>query len=45
MFSGAALAERSWKGLEQNLGKTPVTKATKGRKGIAISYEEEPPNE
>ncbi|CAJ1081867.1 2-(3-amino-3-carboxypropyl)histidine synthase subunit 2 [Xyrichtys novacula] len=35
------LAERSWKGLEQKLGETPVVKAVKGRKGIAIAYEEE----
>lgn len=35
------LATRSWKGLEQNLGETPVSKAVQGRKGIAIAYEEE----
>ncbi|XP_076577521.1 2-(3-amino-3-carboxypropyl)histidine synthase subunit 2 [Chaetodon auriga] len=35
------LAERSWRGLEQKLGETPVVKAGKGRKGIAIAYEEE----
>ncbi|XP_059840077.1 2-(3-amino-3-carboxypropyl)histidine synthase subunit 2 [Hypanus sabinus] len=35
------LATRSWKGLEQNLGETPVSKAVEGRKGIAIAYEEE----
>ncbi|KAK5850078.1 hypothetical protein PBY51_014359 [Eleginops maclovinus] len=35
------LAERSWRGLEQNLGATPVVKAVEGRRGIAIAYEEE----
>ncbi|KAI3355095.1 hypothetical protein L3Q82_017964 [Scortum barcoo] len=35
------LSERSWRGLEQKLGETPVVKAVKGRKGIAIAYEEE----
>ncbi|TKS87930.1 2-(3-amino-3-carboxypropyl)histidine synthase subunit 2 [Collichthys lucidus] len=35
------LATRSWRGLEQKLGETPVVKAGKGRKGIAIAYEEE----
>ncbi|KAM9417189.1 2-(3-amino-3-carboxypropyl)histidine synthase subunit 2-like [Salvelinus alpinus] len=36
------LAGRSWQGLEQKLGETPVVKALEGRKGIAIAYEEEP---
>ncbi|XP_051867897.1 2-(3-amino-3-carboxypropyl)histidine synthase subunit 2 [Pristis pectinata] len=35
------LKTRSWKGLEQKLGETPVSKAVEGRKGIAIAYEEE----
>ncbi|XP_022609749.1 2-(3-amino-3-carboxypropyl)histidine synthase subunit 2 [Seriola dumerili] len=35
------LAERSWRGLEQKLGETPVVKAVEGRRGIAIAYEEE----
>ncbi|XP_074477247.1 2-(3-amino-3-carboxypropyl)histidine synthase subunit 2 [Sebastes fasciatus] len=35
------LAERSWRGLEQKLGETPVVKAVGGRRGIAIAYEEE----
>ncbi|KAF1372822.1 hypothetical protein PFLUV_G00253850 [Perca fluviatilis] len=35
------LAERSWRGLEQKLGETPVVKAVQGRRGIAIAYEEE----
>ncbi|KAJ8010677.1 hypothetical protein DPEC_G00077610 [Dallia pectoralis] len=36
------LSSRSWQGLEQKVGETPVVKAVKGRKGIAIAYEEEP---
>ncbi|XP_071387714.1 2-(3-amino-3-carboxypropyl)histidine synthase subunit 2 [Centroberyx affinis] len=35
------LAGRSWQGLEQKLGQTPVVKAVEGRKGIAIAYEDE----
>ncbi|XP_077591891.1 2-(3-amino-3-carboxypropyl)histidine synthase subunit 2 [Stigmatopora nigra] len=35
------LATRSWRGLEEKLGETPVRKAVEGRKGIAIAYEEE----
>ncbi|XP_068199999.1 2-(3-amino-3-carboxypropyl)histidine synthase subunit 2 [Antennarius striatus] len=35
------LAERSWRGLEQKLGETPVVKAGNGKRGIAIAYEEE----
>ncbi|RXN17345.1 diphthamide biosynthesis 2 [Labeo rohita] len=35
------LAGRSWQGLEPKLGQTPVVKAVKGRRGIAIAYEEE----
>ncbi|KAM9713170.1 2-(3-amino-3-carboxypropyl)histidine synthase subunit 2 [Menidia menidia] len=35
------LAGRSWRGLEQKLGETPVVKAAEGRRGIAIAYEEE----
>ncbi|KAJ8276936.1 hypothetical protein GJAV_G00069550 [Gymnothorax javanicus] len=45
--NGAAasfLQGRSWQGLEQNLGKTPVVKAVEGRRGIAIAYEEEGKN-
>lgn len=40
-FSASFLGERSWRGLEQKLGETPVVKAGRGRKGIAIAYEEE----
>ncbi|XP_062437396.1 2-(3-amino-3-carboxypropyl)histidine synthase subunit 2 [Rhea pennata] len=35
------LESRSWRGLEQQLGKTPVSKAVQGRRGIAIAYEDE----
>uniref|UniRef100_A0A3B3TZH4 2-(3-amino-3-carboxypropyl)histidine synthase subunit 2 n=1 Tax=Poecilia latipinna TaxID=48699 RepID=A0A3B3TZH4_9TELE len=35
------LAGRSWRGLEQKLGETPVVKAVQGRRGIAIAYEDE----
>lgn len=35
------LAGRSWQGLEQKLGETPVVKAVEGRRGIAIAYENE----
>uniref|UniRef100_A0A665WRM6 2-(3-amino-3-carboxypropyl)histidine synthase subunit 2 n=1 Tax=Echeneis naucrates TaxID=173247 RepID=A0A665WRM6_ECHNA len=41
LFSASFLAERSWHGLEQKLGETPVVKAVEGRRGIAIAYEEE----
>eukprot|EP00049_Salpingoeca_infusionum_P019323 m.361384 g.361384 ORF g.361384 m.361384 type:complete len:576 (+) comp19562_c0_seq1:294-2021(+) len=36
------LSSRTFQGLEQRLGETPVAKAVKGRKGIAISYDGEP---
>ncbi|XP_031570952.1 2-(3-amino-3-carboxypropyl)histidine synthase subunit 2-like [Actinia tenebrosa] len=40
--SGAEfLASRSWKGLEQNLGETPVRQAKEGRIGIASKYTHE----
>lgn len=35
------LQNRSWKGLEQNLGQTEIKKATEGAKGIAMGYENE----
>ncbi|XP_023663156.1 2-(3-amino-3-carboxypropyl)histidine synthase subunit 2 [Paramormyrops kingsleyae] len=35
------LSGRSWQGLDQKLGETPVVKAVEGRRGIAIAYEEE----
>ncbi|XP_067423979.1 2-(3-amino-3-carboxypropyl)histidine synthase subunit 2 isoform X5 [Emydura macquarii macquarii] len=39
--AGSFLESRSWRGLEQQLGQTPVTKAVPGRRGIAIAYEDE----
>lgn len=36
------LSNRNWKGLEQNFGQTEVEIAKQGRKGIPISYEDEP---
>ena len=41
-FSGEFLEMRSWKGLQQNLGATPVTKAVQGQSGIAMEYNTEP---
>ena len=38
---GQYLAQRSWQGLEQKLGETPLVKAEKGRKGIAMGYDSE----
>ena len=38
---GQYLAERSWQGLEQKLGETPLQKADKGRMGIATGYDGE----
>ncbi|KAJ7380295.1 Diphthamide biosynthesis protein 2 [Desmophyllum pertusum] len=35
------LASRSWSGLEQKLGETPVTTAVEGREGIAAGYSHE----
>ncbi|EDO35768.1 predicted protein [Nematostella vectensis] len=35
------LASRSWQGLQQNLGDTPVTTAVEGRRGIAAGYTDE----
>lgn len=41
-FAGAEyLSNRSWRGLEQNLGETKVEKATIGRSGIPQGYENE----
>ncbi|XP_026731754.1 2-(3-amino-3-carboxypropyl)histidine synthase subunit 2 [Trichoplusia ni] len=39
---GQSLQDRTWTGLEQNLGETEVKKAEKGRKGIALQYSNEP---
>lgn len=38
------LQGRTWQGLEQELGRTPVVKAVEGRRGIAIVYEDEGKN-
>ena len=35
------LSSRSWRGLEQKQGETPITKAVEGRKGIAAGYTHE----
>ncbi|KAM5247903.1 2-(3-amino-3-carboxypropyl)histidine synthase subunit 2 [Ctenodactylus gundi] len=35
------LSSRSWKGLEPRWGQTPVTEAVNGRRGIAITYDNE----
>lgn len=40
-YGAGFLNERTWKGLEQNLGQTNVVTATEGRKGIAQSYDNE----
>jgi len=40
-FGAGFLNERSWKGLEQDLGRTEVKMAEEGRKGIATEYENE----
>ncbi|XP_033738046.1 LOW QUALITY PROTEIN: 2-(3-amino-3-carboxypropyl)histidine synthase subunit 2-like [Pecten maximus] len=40
--AGEYLASRSWRGLEQQLGETEVTKALEGQKGIAAGYTNEP---
>lgn len=39
--AGEFLKNRSWTGLEQNLGQTPVVAVVEGKKGIAMGYENE----
>ena len=39
--AGEFLKNRSWLGLEQNLGQTPVVAVVEGKKGIAMGYENE----
>lgn len=39
--AGQVLAERSWRGLEQRIGDTPVTEAVQGQRGVAAGYEDE----
>ncbi|GIY74167.1 2-(3-amino-3-carboxypropyl)histidine synthase subunit 2 [Caerostris darwini] len=36
--SGEFLTQRSWQGLEQHLGETPVAEITQGQRGIACEY-------
>lgn len=40
-YGAGFLANRSWKGLEQNLGKNDVKLAEEGRSGVAQSYQNE----
>lgn len=37
---GEFLSQKSWQGLEQKLGQTPVTKAVQGRTGIPMEYKQ-----
>lgn len=42
-FAAHYLHSRSWKGLEQQLGETPVQpKAAEGRSGLPVEYDDEP---
>jgi len=41
LLPASFLESRSWRGLEQQLGQTPISKAVQGRRGIAIAYEDE----
>lgn len=43
-FTGEYLSNRSWQGLDQQLGQTPVVKAVEGQFGIAAGYTENPAN-
>lgn len=40
-LGGKGLADRTWQGLDQALGKTPVTKVSLGRSGIPQAYSNE----
>ncbi|KAK6171859.1 hypothetical protein SNE40_018283 [Patella caerulea] len=40
--AGQFLAKKSWRGLEPNLGETPVVKAKDGLRGIAMEYSNSP---
>lgn len=42
--AGEYLSNRSWQGLDQQLGQTPVVKAVEGQFGIAAGYTENPAN-
>ena len=39
--AGEFLKNRSWVGLEQNLGKTPIVPVVEGKMGIAMGYANE----
>ncbi|GFT10977.1 2-(3-amino-3-carboxypropyl)histidine synthase subunit 2 [Nephila pilipes] len=39
--AGEFLTQRSWQGLEQHLGETPISIVEQGQKGIASKYEDE----
>lgn len=39
---GQNISERTWTGLQQNLGQSEVKKAEAGRKGIPLQYSNEP---
>lgn len=41
---GDALSQRSWRGLDPQVGETPVTTIKQGRDGIAMGYAEEGQN-
>ena len=41
-YGGGFLRTRTYQGLEQRLGETPVTAAVEGRTGVPIQYDEEP---
>lgn len=41
MIVGSFLQTRTWKGLEQKLGETPVTTAIEGRSGVPVCYTHE----
>lgn len=41
LYLAEYLASRSWKGLEQKQGETPITKVVQGREGIAAVYSHE----
>ena len=42
--TGEYLSNRSWQGLDQQLGETPVVKAVEGQFGIAAEYTDKPTN-
>lgn len=42
LFAETHFQNRFWKGLEDNVGQTPISKIKEGRSGIAAEYENEP---